>query len=116
MMLEYFKYPEQFLRKTKHAFVSIVDDSIIELAQNTSQRSYNSTRMLLRKQGIEMYMAYCRKIFATYLRNNGIQPEMIDLLQGRVPKSVFMRHYYRPSDNYDGLRMILNSLKDELFS
>jgi len=28
MMLEHFKYPEQFLRKTKHAFVSIVDDSI----------------------------------------------------------------------------------------
>ncbi len=96
MMLEHFKYTQQFIRKTKHAFVSIVDDSIIDLAQNTSQRTYNSTRMLLRKQGIEMHMAYCRKIFATYLRNNGIQVEMIDLLQGRVPKSVFLRHYYRP--------------------
>ena len=116
MMLEHFKYPQQFIRKTKHAFVSIVDDSIIELAKSASQRSYNSTRMLLRKQGIEMHMAYCRKIFATYLRNNGIQPEIIDLLQGRVPKSIFLRHYYRPSNNYNDLRKILYSLKNELFS
>jgi intergrase/recombinase len=43
-----------------------------------------------------MNMAYCRKIFATYLRNQGIEPETIDLLQGRIPKSVFDRHYFRP--------------------
>ncbi len=53
MMLEHFKYSQQFIRKTKHAFVSIVNDSILELAKNASQRSYNSTRMLLRKHGIE---------------------------------------------------------------
>ncbi len=113
MMLEHFKYPRQFIRKTKHAFVSIVDDSIIDLAQNTSQRSYNSTRMLLRKQSIEMHMAFCRKIFATYLRNNGIQPEIIDLLQGRVPKSVFLRHYYKP-DLGCGTRVITEKLLDEI--
>jgi len=114
MMLEHFKYPKLFIRKTKHAYVTIVNDSILELAKSASQRSYNSTRMLLRKQGIEMHMAYCRKVFATYLRNNGMQPEVIDLLQGRVPKSVFLRHYYRPSNNYNDLRRILNSLHNEL--
>ena len=114
MMLEHFKYSEQFLRKTKHAFVSIVDNSIIELAQNASQRTYNSTRMLLRKQGIEMHMAYCRKIFATYLRNNGIQPEVIDLLQGRVPKSVFLRYYYKPDFNHKIMKKHLKSLHTEI--
>ncbi|PBO85693.1 MAG: hypothetical protein COA77_02160 [Thaumarchaeota archaeon] len=114
MMLEHFKYAELFIRKTKHAFVSIIDDSIIELAQNTSQRSYNSVRMLLRKQGIEMHMAYCRKIFATYLRNNGIQPEIIDLLQGRVPKSVFLRHYYRPNMISDEIKPCIFKLQQLL--
>jgi len=109
MMLEHFKYPEPFLRKTKHAFVSIVNNSIIDLAQNASQRSYNSTRMILRKQGIEMHMAYCRKIFATYLRNNGIQAEVIDLLQGRVPKSVFLRYYYKPDLGHN-TRVIVSKL------
>ena len=46
-----------------------------------------------------MNMYYCRKIFATYLRNKGIEPELIDLLQGRLPKSIFLRHYYRPDIN-----------------
>jgi intergrase/recombinase len=33
-------------------------------------------------------MAYCRKIFATYLRTHGIEQEIIDLLQGMAPRSV----------------------------
>jgi intergrase/recombinase len=41
-------------------------------------------------------MSYCRKIFATYLRTKGVEQETIDLLQGRIPKSVFARHYFRP--------------------
>lgn len=115
-MLEHYKYPQQFIRKTKHAYVSIVNDSIIDLAKNASPRSYNSTRMLLRKNGIEMHMAYCRKIFATYLRNNGIQHEVIDLLQGRVPKSVFMRHYYKPEFNHKIIGKYLKSLQNEITS
>ena len=42
-------------------------------------------------------MAYCRKIFATYLRTHGVEQEIIDLLQGRAPKSVFARHYFKPN-------------------
>jgi intergrase/recombinase len=41
-----------------------------------------------------MNMAYCRKVFATYLRSNGVEQETIDLLQGRTPKSVFAKHYF----------------------
>lgn len=43
-----------------------------------------------------MNMYYGRKVFATYLRNKGIEPEIIDLLQGRINDSVFVNHYYRP--------------------
>jgi intergrase/recombinase len=38
----------------------------------------------------------CRTIFATFMRNNGIEQEIIDRLQGRLPKSIFLRYYYRP--------------------
>jgi intergrase/recombinase len=44
-------------------------------------------------------MYYCRKVFATFLRNKGIEPEIIDLLQGRISSSVFVNHYYRPDIN-----------------
>jgi len=42
------------------------------------------------------YMEYCRQIYATYLRNNDITSEIVNLLQGRIPKDVFLRYYYRP--------------------
>jgi intergrase/recombinase len=59
-------------------------------------------------------MAYCRKIFATHLRNNEIQPEIIDLLQGRVPKSVFLRHYFRPELGHDNIRKSIETLYREI--
>lgn len=47
-----------------------------------------------------MNMNFCRKIYASWLRQSGIESEIVDLLQGRVPHSVFARHYFRPSVDY----------------
>jgi intergrase/recombinase len=62
--------------------------------------SYNAIRLAARKRGINMDMRFCRKIFASRLRQSGIESESVDLLQGRVPKSVFACHYFTPSLNY----------------
>ena len=37
-----------------------------------------------------------RDYFGTYLLKHGILREEIDLLQGRVPTSVFIRYYWSP--------------------
>ncbi|MDN5847703.1 MAG: hypothetical protein L0H53_15670 [Candidatus Nitrosocosmicus sp.] len=56
-----------------------------------------------------------RKIFATFLRNEGIEPELIDLLQGRIPDSVFVRHYYRPAmSKFDEIRNKLDRFYDQV--
>ncbi len=73
--------------------------------------SYNALKLMLKRKGLNMNMYYCRKIFATFLRNEGIEPEIIDLLQGRIPNSVFVRHYYRPdSSKFDLIREKLTKL------
>jgi hypothetical protein len=95
-ILEHYKYPEIFIRRTKKAFISIITNQILELAKQSSVCSYNSLRLAVRRKALDMNMSYCRKIFATFLRNEGIEQEIIDLLQGRTPKSVFVRHYYKP--------------------
>ena len=56
---------------------------------------------MIRRKGIGMNMAFCKKIFATHLRNNGIELEIIDLLQGRIPKYVLVRRYFRPDFNHN---------------
>ena len=45
-------------------------------------------------------MKYCRKIFASHLRQSGLESEIVDLLQGCVPKTVFVPHYFTPSLDY----------------
>ena len=58
-----------------------------------------------------MNISICRKIFATFLRNEGVEQEMINLLQGKNPKSVFVRHYYRPDmSKFDDIRKKLAKL------
>jgi intergrase/recombinase len=115
MNLEHFKYP-LFIRRTKKAYITITTERILEIARNCGSHSYNSVRLMARSKNLDMKMSYCRKIFATYLRVNGIEQEIIDLLQGRIPKSVFARHYFRPDINYDKVRKVLNDLTDNILS
>ncbi len=63
-----------------------------------------------------MLMKYCRKIFATWLRQHGIEREDIDLLQGRVGQSIFVQHYYSPDIPalIAKVRPILEELKQEI--
>jgi intergrase/recombinase len=99
--LEHFRFPQIFLRRTKTAYISIVDKEILELSNSLDKvPSYGAIHMHLHRQHLPMCMAYCRKVFASHLRQSGIKSEIVDLLHGRVPGSVFARHYFRPSSDY----------------
>jgi hypothetical protein len=114
-VMEHFRFPEVFMRRTKNAYISIMSDKIAEIVDSLESLSYNSIRLALRRQNLKMNMSICRKIYATYLRTEGIEQEIIDLLQGRIPKSVFVRHYYRPdSSKFDEIREKLTRLHDLL--
>lgn len=41
--------------------------------------------------------------------------ESIDLLQGRIPKAVFVRHYYRPDlERFEKIRDLLDKLYNQI--
>ena len=117
-ILEHYKFPNEFIRRTKKVFISVVDKSLIELAKNCPVNvSYNALKLMLKRKGLDMKMYYCRKVFATYLRNEGVESEIIDLLQGRISSSVFVRHYYRPdSSKFDEIRKKLDKLHNILLN
>ncbi len=73
MLIEHYKYPMQFIRRTKKAYISIVTNNLLKVIEASKPHSYTSLQILLKRKGIEMHMNYCRKIFATYLRNNRIE-------------------------------------------
>jgi len=115
--LEHLRFPQIFLRRTKGAYTSIVDkEQLSGIASMTDKiPSYTAIRFALTRRGIEMHMAYCRKIYASWLRQQGIKSEMVDLLQGRVGKSIFLRHYYSPGLEYrDRVLESISKLRREL--
>ena len=72
---------------------------IVQKMQN-SIPSYNPIRLACRKRGGNMDMRFCHKIHTSYLSQCGIESEIVDLLQGKVPGTVFSRHYFTPSLDY----------------
>jgi len=118
--LEHFRFP-QFQRQTKKAYISFVSPEILVITRNMNIHeirkvpSYNAIRLKVRRLGLRMNMAYCRKIFATALRQSGIESEIVDMLQGRLPGTVFAKHYFRPSLEYrEKILDVLNKLKQEI--
>lgn len=106
--LEHFRFPEIFLRTTKEAYISFVTVDMIEGSTENSDfgkisrepPSYTAIRQACRKRGIHCDLRYGREIFASYLSKEGLSDIMVDMLQGRTPKSVLVQHYLTPSSDY----------------
>jgi len=79
-------------------YISIVTkDLVAKIAQSTPVSYFAiRKRIVTHKQSVRI--KELRSYFATYLRQHGILAEYIDLLQGRIPKSVFARHYLKVED------------------
>jgi intergrase/recombinase len=97
-ILEHYRFPD-FIRRTKKAYISIITDRILRIARSAHKDvSYNQLKLQFKRHNVgDIHMLFCRKIFATFLRIDGVEQEIIDLLQGRIPRNVFIRHYFRPT-------------------
>jgi len=94
--LEHFKYPETFLRGKKNLFFSFIPAEFIESIQECQFQSYESLRHRLKRRGYPLRLKELRDYFATFMVHNGLIREEVDLLQGRIGKSIFMKHYFTP--------------------
>ena len=111
-ILEHFRYPSIFLRRTKKAFISSVNKDILNHIDDkqTDDLNYDKIGLTFERNNQKFYMSYCRKIFATFLRDEGVESELIDLLQ-RIPNSIFVRYYYWPNmSKFDEIREKLTRL------
>ena len=97
MALEHWKYPKIFLRRTKNAYISFVDENLISLVLESERIPPKAAiKSALRKRELPQRMIDLRRLYATTLRNAGIPRESIDLMQGRISQNVFMMYYYKP--------------------
>jgi len=51
----------------------------------------------LRRKGLRIRINELRDYYATFMVKHGLIREEVDLLQGRIPPSIFIRHYWSTS-------------------
>jgi hypothetical protein len=105
-MLEHFRFPEVFIRRTKKAYITAYDENILDLAKKADTSSWKAVRAQLKRRNLESHLKYCRAIFSTFLRKQGLESEIIDIYQGRVPNGVFATHYFKSNFNEDRDRVL----------
>ncbi|MCJ7633787.1 hypothetical protein MUP77_15550 [Candidatus Bathyarchaeota archaeon] len=90
--LQHFKY-KQFRRITKNAFITICPNSLINEISQSQLVTYDAIRCKIHRKHLRMRLKELRSYHNSYLRKNGIISELVDILAGRVPSTVFARHY-----------------------
>jgi intergrase/recombinase len=104
--LMHFKYPKLFIRRTKNVFLSFIPQSLINEISNSRPVTYSAIRKRLERKDIHMRINEIRDYYGTLLLNNGILEVEVNLLQGRIPMSIFVKHYWGPK---------LSELRDRVF-
>jgi intergrase/recombinase len=93
--LEHFRYPKLFLRYSKNLYVSAVPKEPLDQISESTWVVYNPIKKRLRQAGLDMRFKQLRSYYATKMREMGLLSEQIDLVQGRVGKSIFLQHYFK---------------------
>jgi len=94
-ILEHFRFPIFFIRRTKKAYISFVSNDLIGRVCNSERLTKNIVTKLIQRRGIPLRFSDVREYWATLMTKNLSQPE-IDFLQGRIGINVFMRNYFNP--------------------
>ena len=95
--LEHFKYPDTFLRTTKNVFISLIPEELIDEIAACEPITYSMLKGRLYRREIRMRVDELRDHWGTFMLDHGLIKEEVDLLQGRVGKSIFVRHYWSPA-------------------
>lgn len=116
MILQHYRFPHLFIRRTKAVYISVADESIVAIARKIEKPpTLNGLKMQSKHRNLSMRLKYCRKIFASHLHRSGLSSDLIDMLQGRIGKNIFLKHYLTPTADYkDRVLTALRGLQEQL--
>ena len=79
--------------------MSAVSEELLDKISKSSKISYNALDKKLDRAGLKMRVKQMRSFYATKMREMGLLSEQIDLIQGRVGKSIFLGRYFKQDAN-----------------
>jgi len=95
--LEHFRFETIFCRRSKNVYVSFCPEEVVKAVTAVTHKiSPKRIRRLLEASGLDVRLKQIRKLWASYMTKFLTESE-INLLQGRVGRSIFMSHYFNPN-------------------
>ena len=88
---------EQLYLPSSVRLTSFVPKSLIKGIVTSSSVTYESIRKRLQRKHIPIRLMELRNHLASFMVRHRLIREEVDLLQGRIPGNVFIRHYWTPS-------------------
>jgi hypothetical protein len=77
MVLEHIKDPATFIRKAKKAYITILDGYMLDQLEDTEPMTYNTPSLSVKRRfGSDHCSSTFRKIWTTFMRRNGVDPEL----------------------------------------
>jgi len=96
-VLQHFVFKTLFLRNTKNLYVSIIEKPLVLEIANSDTVTYEQLRKRLIRHGLKLRINELRDFYGSFMVRHDLIKEEVDLLQGRIPPSIFLRHYWSPS-------------------
>jgi intergrase/recombinase len=96
-VLEHFRFKAQFLRGTKNCYISIVPESLITEITSSQLVTYTALLKRLQRRKMGCRISELRDYYGTFMTRHGLCVQEADLLCGRIPPSIFVRHYFSPA-------------------
>jgi len=97
-------------------FISLVPEELLDEIAGSEPVTYEMVRKRLERRGMKVRINELRDHWGTFMLDHGLIKEEVDLLQGRVGKSIFVRHYWSPAvpELRDRVFQALDQLRAEL--
>ena len=91
-VLEHFKF-KRFLRTSKNVFVTIIPRDFIMQIAESKPVVYITLRKHLKRHGLKTRIKELRQYWGSFMVRHDLIKEEVDIFQGRVSRSIFVRHY-----------------------
>ena len=93
--LEHFRYKSIFIRGKKNVFFSFVPREFVDKILRCKTVSASGFKRRIIRNGFSSEFQGLRDYFATFMVHHELLQQEVDLLQGRIGRTLFMKHYFR---------------------
>lgn len=91
-VLCHFKYTKLFIRRTKNCYITFLQPEFLKQIEDSQPVTHCGMRKRLDRKKMRLGFNELRDKFGIYLLSHGIFEAEINLLQGRIPVDIFIRH------------------------